>query len=782
MPAYRLQRQLSSPAHLYELWAAADERGQPVAFKRLGGWSQEQRFVDRLGPALAAWSAGTEGSTLVLDRGRADGVCLVEAWSEAESTRTVLAALANRRERPQLPHVVALALRASEALAALHARSTPAIHGDVCASTLLLDVQGRLLFTDVGIAAAAGSMGDKGPARVEAFTLAPEVAAGGSASAPADVFGLGLLLYELIMGHALFTTRDWAQAAGEARRFAGLPPDPFPKVPEPFQSVLRRALSLEPQERPPAREVAHSVSQLAGKLGNLDQALTDLFTRAFPVRPRFTPTPGQGTLVELQPLVASQTKVARIATRKMTVEELERARAAEAEQKRQVQERGLSVDERVLALLQRRGAVPEEGVAQTKAYAKDVGISIVEAVWALGYTDEETAAGAEAEVAQLRYVSGEHLDGIPFTPELKALLPEAEAEAHCAIAVGFDGDRPVFALTAPRDELKQRALLRACGRPAAVFARSTETAIQRAIGRLYRGEAESAMPSWLETSGGGAPAEDAQPIRSSPSAFERRALELHFDTPAPMSASQLFDETLDKVPVRSPGKSPPRRGPKPAGAIPPMEHELLAAPPAPRGVLGPGAQAAPSPQSAPTAPGAPPPPPKPPVDAPAGSAAHGLSAPALAVAQLLLSGRGPTGSEAMDMVALVSAVAAHLSLPSAEQDALRLAAFTVATHNVLESKRACEPIPPQALERRAGAAWPSIEPVVAPWLGGAPATSRAAQVLQVVWGLSAALGGVRVDPRDYRFQQLRPRLGGAADVVASLERMLLRAANPPISK
>ena len=77
--------------------------------------------------------------------------------------------------------------------------------------------------------------------------MAPELTRGGSPSTAADVFALGLMLYEMSRGQAAVQGRNLAETIHQiekldADRCAA-------EVPRAFAEVVRRALAHDPQHR-----------------------------------------------------------------------------------------------------------------------------------------------------------------------------------------------------------------------------------------------------------------------------------------------------------------------------------------------------------------------------------------------------------------------------------------------------------------------------------------------------------------------------------------------------
>ncbi|HSV70946.1 MAG TPA: HDOD domain-containing protein [Methylibium sp.] len=128
-----------------------------------------------------------------------------------------------------------------DALAQAHAAGL--VHRDLKPSNLMIDAAGRARVTDFGIAARSGA------AALAAGTpryLAPETLRGEAPTPAVDVFALGLLLAELMLGRALVTETD---VKAVMKRIAGTDlalPDEMPQpLDDALRAVIQRALSRD---------------------------------------------------------------------------------------------------------------------------------------------------------------------------------------------------------------------------------------------------------------------------------------------------------------------------------------------------------------------------------------------------------------------------------------------------------------------------------------------------------------------------------------------------------
>ncbi|MFF1959500.1 serine/threonine-protein kinase [Streptomyces sp. NPDC058220] len=160
-----------------------------------------------------------------------------------------------------------LTAQIADALAASHADGV--VHRDLKPANVLLKNDGERLhpmLTDFGIARLADS---PGLTRTHEFVgtpayVAPESAEGRPQTSAVDIYGAGILLYELVTGRPPFAG---GSALEVLHRHLSEEPRRPSTVPEPLWTVIERCLRKNPDQRPSAENLARGLRTVAAGVG-----------------------------------------------------------------------------------------------------------------------------------------------------------------------------------------------------------------------------------------------------------------------------------------------------------------------------------------------------------------------------------------------------------------------------------------------------------------------------------------------------------------------------------
>jgi serine/threonine protein kinase/sugar lactone lactonase YvrE len=262
-----------------QVYRAQDtELDRPVALKFLFAelathQSRLQRFIQE---AKAASALNHPNILTVYEIGRAEGMTFIATeYVEGVTLRHYM------RRHPKLIEILDIAIQIASALVAAHAAGI--VHRDIKPDNIMVRSDGIVKLLDFGLAKLTerGEM-SSGPeettvalVHTEPGTMlgtvtymSPEQAAGRDVDARSDIWSLGVVLYEMVSGHAPF---DGASKSHIIVAITDHEPQPItqlaPDVPEPLEYIIAEALTKDREER------CQTAKEMLGKLRRLKQRL-----------------------------------------------------------------------------------------------------------------------------------------------------------------------------------------------------------------------------------------------------------------------------------------------------------------------------------------------------------------------------------------------------------------------------------------------------------------------------------------------------------------------------
>lgn len=250
---YRLERLLGTGG-MSEVWLAEDtrlDRWVAVKILRDSFANREDELVDTLLQEARVVARLQHPNIVgVYDYGTHEGHhFLVMEYVHGHSLRQLL------QSRGRLPEAEAVGYGLQAATALQYAHEQNIVHCDVKPENILVDEKGTAKIADFGVAESVSRTLAPEQMRDVLGTiayLAPEVIQGEPTTPRADVYSLGLTVYEMVTGRLPFTGTSPAALAGQRLGSPAPPLRAFAMDASPqLESVLARALAISPQDRYP---------------------------------------------------------------------------------------------------------------------------------------------------------------------------------------------------------------------------------------------------------------------------------------------------------------------------------------------------------------------------------------------------------------------------------------------------------------------------------------------------------------------------------------------------
>jgi serine/threonine-protein kinase len=313
---YRLIRRIGQGG-MAEVWLAKDTSlDRDVAVKVMRAHHDDDRVGNERFRREAKASAALSSPNIVTvydvveDAGRQ---AVVMEYINGQSLRELL----DKRHRISPGLTVHIGMAVATALDAAHAKDL--VHRDIKPANILITPAGRVLLTDFGIAKTlSGSESDLTNDNIMMGTakyLSPEQVSGKKLDGRADLYSLGLVLYECLAGRVPFVGGTDVETA--LARVQGDAPDILkirPTLPPQLAQIIHQMLARDPEQRQGSGEAVRAALYSAREIGldGTPTGLTPPYGNTMPVSAREilrdpTPPPTTAASIPGDPVISKPT-------------------------------------------------------------------------------------------------------------------------------------------------------------------------------------------------------------------------------------------------------------------------------------------------------------------------------------------------------------------------------------------------------------------------------------------------------------------------------------------
>jgi eukaryotic-like serine/threonine-protein kinase len=233
-----------------------------VAIKRiLPSLTKNKKFVSMfLDEAKLSLHLQHTNIVHVFDIGVADSAYfIVMEYVDGCNLKSLLEFVRRRNRRIQVAHCIYIMIEVCKGLSYAHDAQDPEtmkplgiVHRDISPPNILLSKMGEVKLVDFGLAKATSQaeITDPGVVKGKFSYLSPEAASGIEVDSRADLFAVGILLWEMLTGKRLFYGETDYQTV-ELVRQSKIPSLQAlnPEIDGDLEGIVRRALARDPRDR-----------------------------------------------------------------------------------------------------------------------------------------------------------------------------------------------------------------------------------------------------------------------------------------------------------------------------------------------------------------------------------------------------------------------------------------------------------------------------------------------------------------------------------------------------
>jgi serine/threonine protein kinase len=241
---YRIVRELGRGAQGRVYLANDTHLEREVAIKTLASGNDPKYNADLIAEARTIGQLAHPNIVTLYDAFEDQGMhCIVLEYVEGKTLERILQS-EGRIAAQRATHIAAQIL---DGLKFAHARGI--VHRDIKPANILIDTAGNARIMDFGIAAAAGQAQEPSASGSPRY-MAPEILGNREVARNADVFSVGMSLYEMLTGRAVVEGRNVFEVLHKIANEPYVSPSAlFPEIDEGLDQIVMRALAKDPAAR-----------------------------------------------------------------------------------------------------------------------------------------------------------------------------------------------------------------------------------------------------------------------------------------------------------------------------------------------------------------------------------------------------------------------------------------------------------------------------------------------------------------------------------------------------